>query len=199
MAKKDKVENIENVENEETSFDSTPISGKSRTKRVNFTSQLPTQDNSFTGSVTAHIANSDLSVSYTKDLTGIDGFISAAFLAGIRERLSTSVSGLKDVSEIFDKLTKEVTQLNLGVFSANIGANVPKDKSTPDIIIAWILLNNEDINDTDVLTKYKDAWEKRDADGKDLIRNNQRIKGLVKKLQADRMLASVGDAEIPTL
>ena len=119
--------------------------------------------------------------------------------SGIRDRLATAVSGLKDVMEISTKLVEEIANLDNGIFSANIGTST-KAKQIPDILRAWASLYKEDIDDPEVFAKYSAAWEKRDEEGQKAIRTNEAVSAAIYKLQAERKEAKVSDTvELPAL
>ena len=171
-----------------------------RIRRVSFTSELPTEANPV-GTVVAHVAGGE-PVTYARDLTGIGSFIATGFLAGIRERLSSTVSGLKDVAEITAKLVSEIADLDKGVFSANIGVTT-KARAIPDILRAWASLYKEDIDNAEVFEKYSAAWEARDDEGKKAIRTNALVSAAIYTLQAERKAASAeakaDTIELPSL
>ena len=120
-------------------------------------------------------------------------------MAGIRERLSTAVSGLKDVAEIVTKLADEIARLDKGEFATHIGA-VARGKAIPDVLRAWAALYKEDIDNEEVFAKYSAAWNGRDEEGQKAIRTNPAVSAAIYTLQAERKAAGVKqDVELPAL
>jgi hypothetical protein len=170
-----------------------------RTRRVSFTCNLPTEINP-TGSVDAKLFGTDTVVTYSKDLAGIDLFISTAFLAGIRDRFATAISGMQDQDAIKAKLESEVERLDAGEFATHIGSSASKGKSIPDVLRAWASLYKEDIDNEEVFAKYSAAWNGRDEEGQKAIRTNPAVSAAIYTLQAERKAANVkGDVELPSI
>lgn len=190
MAKKENKANAE-VQTETTDT----VSKEQRVRRLSMQSILPTDTDSF-GKVIVTVIGADQPIEYSKDLSGIDKFIAAGFLAGVSERLAIVVSGLKDTASIIAKLVAEIAVLDTGVYTTRAGTG---SKQVPDILLAWASLYDEDMTKSEVVAKYQKAWDDRDEEGKKQIRTNLKVQYALDTIRANRKKEAGAEVEIPAL
>jgi len=141
MTKKIKEENIE------TTVDTTTVIVASRTKRVNLTSQVPTEENGYTLNVSAEVIGTDSAITFSKQTPVVDQFWGQALVSGIKERFNTVIAGASGVPEaIVEKLTAEVIALDSGEYASRASRGAAKtDFINTVIAIAFVAKFGESV------------------------------------------------------
>ena len=153
----------------------------SRTKRVNLTHILPTEDNSYTLTVSAEVIGTDSVITFTKQTPVVDDFWAQVLVKGIIERFATVVAGASgDSAVMVERLTKEVAALDAGNYATRGGRSSTKtDYINTVVAIAFVKLfgtvkvNEDSFNATMAAT---DVLQATDAEYEALTKEEKAAK-----------------------
>lgn len=121
-----------------------------RTKRVNLISDLPTEDNGYTLTVSAEVIGTNETVTFSEQTPVVSEFWAKALIAGIKERFATVIAGANgETSAIVERLIKEVEALKAGNYATRGGrGSVKTDFINTVVAMAFVeLFGNVKVNE----------------------------------------------------